>query len=119
MARTKPAIKSVDVLSEIKPSFWNNNTCVERFAEIPADQMIHIKYEEFVLEPAMYLKRIAEFIYDKDDCHSVSYDLITQGVKTSSVGSHKKVLSSTELVQIQSYLKASPIWTWILSLSGY
>lgn len=111
-----PVYKGMDLdkkimgLHELCAKQWSK--CVESttkgFAEIPADQMIHIKYEEFVLEPATYLKRIAEFIYDKDDFHSVSFDLITQEVKTSSVGSYKKVLSSTELVQIQSYLKASP-----------
>ena len=112
-----PVYKGMDVdkkvmgLHELCAKQWSKclEISIKGFAEIPEDQMLHVNYEEFVMEPAMYLKRIAEFIYAKDDFGSVSYDLITQEVKSSSIGSYKKSLSSIELSQIQSYLKTKPV----------
>jgi hypothetical protein len=107
-----PVYKGMDqdqdrlMLHELCAKQWQKclNMSIEVMSNIPTDQRMHIQYEDFVLKPSHYLKRIAEFI-NIENSSSVSFDEICQNVKSSSVGSYKKCLSTSELVEIEQYIK--------------
>ena len=85
-------------LLEIAAYQWSicNQHCIDYFSNNKTD-MISIKYESFVRDPASSLLEISTFIDAKD----FDTELLSRDVRVDSIGKYKKELSSDQLKVIE------------------
>jgi hypothetical protein len=84
---------------------WKNcaeNTNLDR-ALIPSQNIIDIKYEEFVENPIEQMKALTDFFGVK--LHQDTIKKLTQKVSNKSVGSYKKAFSSEDQKKLNTLLK--------------
>ncbi|MFC1819119.1 sulfotransferase [Thermodesulfobacteriota bacterium] len=98
-----PAIDNIDKLleryslSEVCSIQWK--ACVDNserdFSSIPSENILRIKYEEFVKEPVAEFSRLANFL-NKQVSDSVN-DYLRKNVRPNSVGKGRKALGEVEV----------------------
>lgn len=92
-------------LNEVCAFQWQQ--CVEKagknLAAMPVDKVHQLRYEDFVKEPAVELKRILSFL--DIEMESRKIDVAVDGVKSESIGKGRSVIKQPEIAKFEEKMK--------------
>ena len=72
---------------------------IEQLAEVPQDQVLTIRYEQFTNDAATEFKKVCDFLGHGEV--ATDFEALTRGVSSRSVGKWKQQLSESQLAKIQ------------------